>query len=64
MNTNPIKCFYPDRKNDVQRLSTDSDGDIRVLTVKDGRGKELSEAKFVEILKEAKHRIQSATSLG
>ena len=42
----------------------DSDSEIRVLTVKDGEGRELREAKFVEILKEARHRIRSATIRG
>ena len=42
----------------------DSDSEIRVLTVKDGQGRELREAKFVEILKEARHRIRSATIRG
>ena len=35
--------------------------DIQVLTVRDGEGKALQEARFVEILKSAKSRIKSAT---
>ena len=35
--------------------------DIQVLTVRDGEGKTLQDARFVEILKSAKSRIKSAT---
>ena len=35
--------------------------DIQVLTVRDGDGKALQDARFVEILKSAKSRIKSAT---
>ena len=38
-----------------------SEEDIQVLTVRDGEGKQLQEARFVEILKSAKSRIRSAT---
>jgi len=34
------------------------------LTVKNGEGHELKEAKFVEIMRTAKERIKSATSAG
>ena len=34
------------------------------MTVKNGDGHELKEAKFVEIMKTAKERIKSATSIG
>ena len=37
--------------------------EIKVLTVKNGEGQELKEARFVEILKSAKERIKSAGSL-
>lgn len=40
------------------------DGEIKVLTVKNGDGHELKEARFVEIMKTAKERIKSATSIG
>lgn len=35
--------------------------DIQVLTVRDGEGKTLQDARFVEILKSAKSRIKSAS---
>ena len=38
-----------------------SEEDIQVLTVRDGEGKQLGDARFVEILKSAKSRIRSAT---
>ena len=38
-----------------------SEEDIQVLTVRDMEGKQLQEARFVEILKSAKSRIKSAT---
>ena len=41
-----------------------SAGDIHVLTDKDGDGREIKDAKFVEIMKSARNRIKSAASLG
>ena len=41
-----------------------SEREIQVLTVKDGAGKELRDARFVEIMRSAKNRIRSAASLG
>ena len=61
-----MACYVPSSKRDKDRVGAfgDSDSEIRVLTVKDGEGRELREAKFVEILKEARHRIRSATVRG
>ena len=41
-----------------------SERDIQVLTVKDGEGNELRDARFVEIMKSARNRIKSAASIG
>ena len=41
-----------------------SERDIQVLTVKDGEGNELRDARFVEIIKSARNRIKSAASIG
>ena len=38
--------------------------EIKVITVKNGEGQELKEARFVEIMKSARQRLKSATSLG
>ena len=61
-----MACYVPSSKRGKDRVGAfgDSDSEIRVLTVKDGEGRELREAKFVEILKEARHRIRSATIRG
>ena len=65
-NSNLLACYVLSSKRDKDRVGAfgDSDSEIRVLTVKDGEGRELREAKFVEILKEARHRIRSATVRG
>eukprot|EP00095_Tigriopus_kingsejongensis_P012458 maker-scaffold696_size110080-snap-gene-0.13 protein:Tk12458 transcript:maker-scaffold696_size110080-snap-gene-0.13-mRNA-1 annotation:"cad86_drome ame: full" len=57
-------CYYykGDKVNSVGVLG--SEGDIQVLTVTDGEGRELKDARFVEIMKSAKDRIRSAASLG
>ena len=55
----PCSCS----KTPVRRLSTPGEEEIRVLTVKDSRGRELRDAKFVEILKSARNRLRSAASL-
>ena len=34
---------------------------VQILSVRDGSGEDLKEAKFVEIRKSAAHRIKSAT---
>ena len=64
--SNFLACYVLSSKRDKDRVGAfgDSDSEIRVLTVKDGEGRELREAKFVEILKEARHRIRSATVRG
>ncbi len=41
-----------------------SKSEIKVLTVKDGEGRELDDARFVEVLRSAGTRIKSATSDG
>ena len=38
--------------------------DIKVLTVRNGEGEELKDARFVEVLKSAGKRIKSASSEG
>ena len=38
--------------------------EIKVLTVKDGEGRELGDARFVEVLRSAGTRIKSATTDG
>jgi hypothetical protein len=43
------------------RTSTD---EIKVLTVKNGNGEELKDARFVEVLRSARQRIKSATEEG
>ena len=59
-----VTCLLSQRDKNSVTAFGDSDSEIRVLTVKDGEGRELREAKFVEILKEARHRIRSATIRG
>lgn len=51
-------CYKDSTRNKVGPASEE---DIQVLTVRDGEGKQLQEARFVEILKSAKSRIRSAT---
>ena len=41
-----------------------SESDIKILTVHDGDGQELKDARFVEVLKSAKNRLKSAASSG
>ena len=41
-----------------------SEREIQVLTVKDGNGRELKDARFVEIFKSARQRMKSAASIG
>ncbi|XP_059097433.1 cadherin-86C-like isoform X1 [Tigriopus californicus] len=57
-------CYYykGDKVNSVGIHG--SERDIRVLTVTDGAGRELKDAKFVEIIRSAKDRIRSAASMG
>jgi hypothetical protein len=40
-----------------------TEDDIKVITVKNGEGQELKEARFVEIMKSARERLKSARSL-
>ena len=51
-------CYKDTTRNKVGPATEE---DIQVLTVRDGEGKTLQDARFVEILKSAKSRIKSAT---
>ena len=51
-------CYRDTSRNKVGPATEE---DIQVLTVRDGEGKQLQDARFVEILKSAKSRIRSAT---
>ena len=51
-------CYKDTTRN---KVGPSTEEDIQVLTVRDGEGKTLQDAKFVEILKSAKSRIKSAT---
>ena len=51
-------CYKDTTRN---KVSPATEEDIQVLTVRDGEGKPLQDARFVEILKSAKSRIKSAT---
>ena len=55
-------CYFYNSHYGMERSKKDNDeNDITVLTVKNGQGQELKDAKFVEVLRSAKNRIRSAT---
>ncbi len=58
---NVIFSFQSHRKR-FSPFGTTED-DIKVITVKNGEGQELKEARFVEIMKSARERLKSARSL-
>ena len=49
------------KDSSLNKVGPATEEDIQVLTVRDGEGKTLGDARFVEILKSAKSRIKSAT---
>ena len=49
------------KDSSVNKVGPATEEDIQILTVRDGEGKQLQDARFVEILKSAKSRIKSAT---
>ena len=67
-------CYYYNENDRKKRKTGDletntlsdptQDPEITVLTVKNERGEDLKDAKFVEIIKSAKNRIRSAISRG